>query len=109
MSSICSRSTIDDGPAFTALINALGGQSLYRALFGQYNFTSLIEYTYLTISAKNDDGALGGFVSLNDGLSGDEDPLDIFLDKIKDFVPGCSVGDCTFFTTQFYAIILVCA
>ena len=91
MTTTCHQSSVEDGAAFSSLINGLGGQSLYRALFGQYNFTSLVEYTYLTVSAKNDEGLMGGFASFNDGLSGDLESFDSFLAEIAAFVPGCSV------------------
>lgn len=87
----CYKSTLEDGAAFSALINSLGGQSLYRALYGQYNYTSLVEYTYLSVSAKNEEGVVGGFVSLNDGLPGDIEPFHDFLEKIALAAPGCSV------------------
>lgn len=91
MSATCCRATVDDGAAFSALINGLGGQSLYRALYGQYNFTSLVEYSYLTISAKNEEDVLGGFLSFNDALTGDAEPFDEFLNRVSSAAPGCSV------------------
>lgn len=92
MTTSCHKSSVEDGAAFSSLINGLGGQSLYRALFGQYNFTSLVEYTYVTVSAKNEDGLLGGFASFNDGLSGDLESFDHFLEEIATIVPECSVS-----------------
>lgn len=91
MSGTCTGALIEDGSGFSSLVNGLGGQSLYRALYGPYNFTSLVEYSYLSLVSKSDDGVLGGFVSVNDGLPGDSEPFDDFIEKLSISVPDCSV------------------
>ena len=95
------KSTIEDGLGFSALINSLGGQSLYRSLFGQYNFTSLVEYSYLTISVVNGDGAFSGFISVNDGLPNDVESFDTFVDAVSSTVSDCSVNTLGFMHCNF--------
>ena len=47
------RSESEDGRYFNNLVTNLGGPNLFRALFGQYNFTSLVEYSYCSLIGLN--------------------------------------------------------
>jgi hypothetical protein len=91
MTTAYSYASIDDNLGFGTLINGLGGQSLYRALYGQYNFTSLVELCYLSISAKSSEGILGAFASFNDGFTSDSDSFDEIIAQLSEFIPNLSV------------------
>lgn len=85
---------ISDGREFNSLVNTLGGANLFRAQFGQYNFTSLIEYAHMSVYMPSDDESCGAFaafcdgqLNLSDGLSFDE-----LLASLSELVP-CRVSD----------------
>jgi hypothetical protein len=76
MSIILKKTTTADVGDLTNLINNIGGQSLYRSLFGSYNFSNLIEFSILCLTARNQQGIVGGFVAFNDGGVGNIDTFD---------------------------------
>ena len=69
MSILIRRAEIEDSKAFNTLINGQGGQALFRASFGQYNFSSLVEYSYLSMVAYADDEICTAFASFSDSVS----------------------------------------
>lgn len=95
------RANIDDGREFNALVNELGGTNVFRAQFGQFNFTSLIEYAHLSLYAKADDGSCGCFAAFSDGLLsvGENVSFDDILRSLSDLVP-CRVRFSTYFSIR---------
>jgi hypothetical protein len=75
-SCVLKKTTAADVGDLTNLINNIGGQSLYRSLFGSYNFSNLIEFSVLCLTARNQQGIVGGFVAFNDGCVGNVDTFD---------------------------------
>jgi len=89
------RANIDDLTGFNQLVSSCGGQPLLRSTFGQFNFPSLVEYSYLNIIAGTEKGAIG-YASFNDGgLAGQEtESFDDLLDEIRTILPTVQVYFC---------------
>lgn len=87
------QAEINDGREFNALVNSLGGASLFRAQFGQYNFTSLIEYAHLSLLIPAEDDTCGCFATFCDGqLSMSDGPsFDDILLSLSELLP-CRVN-----------------
>lgn len=87
------KAEIEDGRYFTGLINSLGGTNLFRALFGQYNYTSIIEYSYLTLIAIKDRDVSVGFASFNDGFISNPDNIsfEYIIEEVSQIMP-CRVS-----------------
>jgi hypothetical protein len=103
------KSVLDDNTGLTALINGLGGQSLYRALYGQYSFASLIEFSLLSITATNSDGVIGGFAAVNDGMVSDDETFDEFIKKLQGSAfPDCTVMILLFNWSLFFTTSTLC-
>ena len=45
------RAEVEDLRMFSDLVNDQGGQAVFRATFGQFNYANLVEYTYLALVA----------------------------------------------------------
>ena len=60
------RAEVEDSRAFGDLLNAQGGQSLFRATFGQFNYANLIEYSYLSLFCIYGENEGVGFAAFND-------------------------------------------
>lgn len=90
---IIRRAITEDAREFNALINQLGGPNVFRAQFGQYNFTSLVEYSHLALSAITDDGSCGCFAAFSDGILsvGDNISFDDIILQLNDLLP-CRVS-----------------
>jgi hypothetical protein len=86
---IVRRAEIEDAREFNALVNQLGGPNVFRAQFGQYNFTSLIEYSHLALFSPTDDGSCGCFASFSDGILsvGDNLSFDQIITTLSDLIP----------------------
>jgi hypothetical protein len=86
------KAVVDDVRAFNGLINSLGGTNLFRALFGQYNFTSIIEYSYLSLITILNDSSVC-FASFSDGLSNSTENIsfDYIIEEISQIMP-CRVS-----------------
>lgn len=57
-----SRATHNDVVRFNTLINSLGRVPLFRAIFGAFNFSNIIDFSYLPLIASTsdaDDSAVG--------------------------------------------------
>ena len=63
---IIRRSKNEDETPFSDLIDSQGGKSLFRAIFGQFNFNNMIEYSYLSLSCVNQEGTFVGYAAFND-------------------------------------------
>lgn len=87
------RAVTEDAREFNSLINQLGGPNVFRSQFGQYNFTSLIEYSHLALSAITEDGSCGCFAVFSDGILsvGDNISFDDILFNLNDLLP-CRVS-----------------
>lgn len=87
------KADINDGREFNALVNTLGGASLFRAQFGQYNFTSLIEYAHMSLLLPAEDGSCGGFATFCDGQLNLSDgaTFDEIIASLSELVP-CRVS-----------------
>ena len=82
------KATIEDLGGFNQLVTACGGQPLLRSIFGQYNFPSLIENSYLSIIAATEKGTIA-FASFNDGglASQETESFDELLDHLRELIP----------------------
>jgi len=85
---------VSDSRAFNALLNSEGGQALYKAYFGQFSFSSLVEYSFSSLiyigSAENvEDDICSAFMAINDCVSNNSDPDDVekVIDELSPFVP----------------------
>jgi hypothetical protein len=87
------RSEAEDGRHFNNLVTNLGGPNLFRALFGQYNFTSLVEYSFCSLIGLNENDQCGLFATFNDGMLTTQDnvPFDILIDSLSGILP-CRVS-----------------
>jgi hypothetical protein len=83
------KAEISDGREFNALVNSLGGPSLFRAQFGQYNFTSLIEYAHMSLLMPAEDDTCGCFATFCDGQLNTSDgaSFDDILLSLSELVP----------------------
>ena len=83
------RSEIEDSRGFSDLVNSQGGQALFRATFGQFNFSNLVEYSYLSLSVIVEEDQYIGFAAFNDlnPVLGDFDQT---INKLKDII-ACNV------------------
>lgn len=85
----------EDSRHFTPLLNTLGGIGLFRAIFGQFSFSSLVEYcltTLITIvnDGEGDEGEEAvAFISVNDNISStaDADLTEKMLTELSNFFP----------------------
>ena len=109
------RSEAEDGRHFNNLVTNLGGPNVFRALFGQYNFTSLIEYSYYSLIGINESDQCGLFATFNDGMLTTQDNInfDILIDALTGVLP-CRVSSLTTCSihhiTEFnLPILFVCA
>jgi hypothetical protein len=89
MSPTIRRAAVEDGREFNALVNQLGGPNVFRAQFGQYNFTSLVEYSHVSLFAPTDEGSCGCFASFSDGILsvGDNLSFDEIINILNDLLP----------------------
>ena len=87
------RSEAEDGRLFNSLVTNLGGPNLFRALFGQYNYTSLVEYSYCSLIGLDESEQCGLFATFNDGMLTTQDtiPFNILLDALGEILP-CRVS-----------------
>ena len=69
------RAEFDDTKNLSELISQTGGVSIYKATFGTYNLSSLIENSYISVIStcqRQDSDGPGdtvSFMSVNDGLN----------------------------------------
>jgi hypothetical protein len=82
------KASIEDNANFNSIVQACGGQPLLKSIFGQYNYSSLIEYSYLSIIATNEKGGVA-FASFNDGgiNSGEMESFDELMDELRHCIP----------------------
>ena len=98
------RAQIDDVLKFNALINALGRVPLFRAIFGPFNYSTIIEFNHLSILATCGEGedSATGFVSINDSVSGDHSSYDAVIEELNDYLPAVRLTNTMFL--NFWAV-----
>ncbi len=82
---------VDDARAFTNLLSICGGVPLYRAMFGQFTYSALLEYSLSTFGAfdgEDDTKVCYALAALNDSVSCSADPesFELVLNEIKPFL-----------------------
>ena len=82
---------VEDSRAFTNLLSSSGGVPLYRAMFGQFTYSAILEYSLTTVGAfEGDDEAKTCYslIALNDCVSctADPDSFELVLSEIKPFL-----------------------
>ena len=61
------RAEVEDVSVFNTLLNASGGPALFRATFGQYNFSMMVESSMSAlIGVSEEEGKCLGFLVIND-------------------------------------------
>lgn len=88
------RAEFDDCKELTDLIGKTGGVSIYKATFGSYNLSAMIENSYLslltTCQSTNDQKDTVCFMSVNDGLtlfSSEPDAYSKIIVALANYIP----------------------
>lgn len=79
-----------DNRAFSNAINACGGTSYFKAIFGQYNFASLLEYSTLSLCSLygEEKDSCSGFLSLSDTIAcGNELDFSVAISALSEYIP----------------------
>lgn len=82
---------LEDNRAFNALLTNCGGLPLYRAIFGQFTFSAIVEYSLMTIAGirgTGDDSECFSFLAVNDSTScsSDADSFSTTLNELNQLV-----------------------
>jgi hypothetical protein len=84
------RAEINDVINFNSLVTSLGRTPYFRAIFGPYNYSNIIEYSHLTLLATtggNDENTAVGFVSITDSTSLDSLSFDSVIIRLQKYLP----------------------
>ena len=91
------RTDFDDVKDLTDLITKTGGLSIYKATFGAYNLSAMIENSYLSLMSANkflnnegvEEKETISFISLNDGLTlvNDPDAYAKIINALSHYIP----------------------
>jgi hypothetical protein len=83
------RAEINDVVEFNGLLSSLDGVPLFKAIFGTFNYTNLIEYSHLSLIASHSSNAESaqGFVSISDSPSIDSLSFESSISQLKPFLP----------------------
>ena len=83
------RAEIEDVVSFNALVSSLGRVPLFRAIFGAFNYSNIVEYSHLSLIATcgSDADSAVGFVSIADSSTLDSLTFDTAIVELKPFVP----------------------
>jgi hypothetical protein len=81
----------EDSRAFTQLLTNCGGVPLYRAIFGQFTYSAVLEYslsTYGAFEGEDEFRMCHAMVALNDSSSptADQDSFDAVIKELKPFL-----------------------
>lgn len=71
------------------MVQSSGGNPVYKANFGPFNFSTLIEYSLVSLIATSDDNTMcTGFLTVNDSptISGEVD-LEKAIETLSDIFP----------------------
>ena len=92
MKSTIRRAEIDDARVFSSLISDNGGSSYVKSSFGQFNFSSLVEFSYISLIC-GDENKASSFCSFNDGsiVGGEPESFEEAMDEVKQLVPEAKV------------------
>lgn len=81
------RAEIDDVVSFNALVSSLGRVPLFRAIFGAFNYSNIVEYSHLSLIAScGSDAEAVGFVSITDTSTLDSLTFDGAIKELKQYV-----------------------
>jgi len=83
------RAEVEDSRGFSDLINSQGGQTIFRATFGQFTFANLVEYSYLSLSCTYGEEDFVGFAAFND-LNATSGEFDKHISALKTII-ACNV------------------
>lgn len=92
----CRKAELEDAHTFNRLISISGGQAIFKSWFGQYNYATLIEYSYLSLIFCDGEEEPKCFMALNDSASSSD--LQFYEDcliALKDII------DCKVTNTMF--------
>jgi hypothetical protein len=84
------RAEINDVINFNSLVTSLGRTAYFRAIFGPYNYSNIIEYSHLTLLATSGDGDENtgvGLVSITDSSNLDSLSFDSVITSLQQFLP----------------------
>jgi hypothetical protein len=84
------RAQFDDVKDVTDVIQKTGGVSIYKATFGTYNLSSMIENSYLTLLSSDSNKETVSYISINDGISiinTDPDAYGKIVAALKNYIP----------------------
>jgi len=93
------RSEVDDVSIFNTLLNASGGPALFRATFGQYNFSMMIESSVSAlIGVAEEEGKCLGFLAVNDSpsVSTENDTFLATVAAVAAYLPGVKATNTLF-------------
>lgn len=83
------RAEINDVINFNSLVTSLGRTAYFRAIFGPFNFSNIVEYSHLALlatSGGNDENVAVGFVSITDSSNLDSLPFDYAIRRLQQFL-----------------------
>jgi hypothetical protein len=83
------RAEINDVVEFNGLVSSLGRVPLFKATFGAFNYSNIVEYSHLSLLATcgSEDNSALGFVSITDSSSVDSLSFENAILKLKPFLP----------------------
>lgn len=83
------RAEINDVVEFNGLLSSLDGVQLFKAVFGTFSYSNLIEYSHLSLIASHSSNAESaqGFVSISDSPSIDSLSFESSISQLKPFLP----------------------
>lgn len=86
---IIRRAEINDVVEFNTLVSNLGRVPLFRATFGTFNYSNIVEYSHLALLATcgNDDNAALGFASITDASGMDSLSFENAIIELKAYIP----------------------
>jgi hypothetical protein len=85
---VISPATQGDVVRFNSLINSLGRVPLFRAIFGAFNFSNIVDFSFLSLIASTSDvdESAVGFISVNDACPGDHSYTSV-LSELQSYLP----------------------
>ena len=85
------HSTQEDAALFNNLLTNLGGSSLYRAVFGQFSYPALVDFSHLSLMAtqgSSNGENCTGYIAINDGImSTDGDNFEKYINALNQILP----------------------
>ena len=83
------RAEINDVVEFNGLLSSLGRVPLFKATFGAFNYSNIVEYSHLSLLATcgSEDNSALGFVSITDSSSVDSLSFENAILKLKPYLP----------------------